>query len=990
MRDLKKILIDLIQNEDKNNPYTDAQLAKKLNISRYEVTILRNELNIPNSRDRLKPVLSNRIRELMSSKWKISTAGLARELKKQGFDVSRFLVDQIKKEIKKTDMDVNDVETDNSTQNETISQIKSTSFNEIIGFEGSLKPQIQQAKAAILYPPHGLNTLILGPTGSGKSCLAQAMYQFAIESNSLAPDSPFITFNCADYAENSQLLLSQLFGHVKGAFTGAHEHKKGLIEKANRGILFLDEVHRLPPEGQELLYFFMDTGKFRKLGDTETVHSSNVMIIAATTEDIESSLLMPFRRRIPMIIELPSLSSRPLVERYEIIKAFFKKEANRIGISIKVSKEALRVLLLYDCPGNIGQLQSDIQVSCARGFLLYKSNRQKIIEIDFTDLPAHARKAMLKMDSRNSEAEKYFESGFVVVPGMTSSKIIQQDNMHPQDIYDYIEKEYEELQQQGLSLEMINRFIGGELEIKFQQLTKNLKNDTLNLTKQDLANIVGKDVVEVSEIMTKLAENKLGTMENHLFYCLAIHLSTTLERIKQGKPIINPQLDKIKSDYEMEFNIAREMVHAVESYIGYKLPEDEIGFIAMYLRTITNPKSMKKGRIGVIVITHGRVATSICEVVSRLLGINHAQSIDMSLEEKPESALNRTLNLVKEVNEGKGVLLLVDMGSLLTFGEIITQETGIPTRTIGRVDTIMVLEAVRKAILPDADLDEIAESIDKNIKNLTTYRPFKVANIQNQKAIITICITGRGTAKKLKALIENIILEIDKDNSEKIDIIPLGVIGTEELTANIYKIKSEKNIVAIVGTVNPNVPDIPFISIEEIINGSFINKIKNIFNFAVLPEIKVRNEVSGSALSDTINKKLIMLKPDLNTKSEVIENLVNLLVKEKYVKPDFLMDVYRREMLSSTLVRDNVAFPHGSLQNVLKSAIAVALLKKPIEWAEGKYVEMVFLIALKEDSKEIILELYNLVRNKEFIVRAKKSVTPEELAKLLLQTKSQR
>jgi Sigma-54 interaction domain. len=73
----------------------------------------------------------------------------------------------------------------------------------------------------------------------------------------MTKESPFIVFNCADYADNPQLLMSQLFGYVKGAFTGAESSKAGLVEKADGGILFLDEVHRLPSEGQEILFFYL-------------------------------------------------------------------------------------------------------------------------------------------------------------------------------------------------------------------------------------------------------------------------------------------------------------------------------------------------------------------------------------------------------------------------------------------------------------------------------------------------------------------------------------------------------------------------------------------------------------------------------------------------------------------------------------------------------------------------------------------------------------
>ena len=129
----------------------------------------------------------------------------------------------------------------------------------------SLKQAIEQAKSAILYPPKGMNCLILGGTGVGKSMFASLMHNYALEMKIKADDSPFIVFNCADYSNNPQLLTSQLFGVKKGAYTGAESDKVGLIEQANGGILFLDEVHRLPPEGQEALFVFLDTGNFQKI-----------------------------------------------------------------------------------------------------------------------------------------------------------------------------------------------------------------------------------------------------------------------------------------------------------------------------------------------------------------------------------------------------------------------------------------------------------------------------------------------------------------------------------------------------------------------------------------------------------------------------------------------------------------------------------------------------------------------------------------------------
>lgn len=142
-------------------------------------------------------------------------------------------------------------------------------FDNIIGTSFSLKNASQQARAAIIYPPNGLHTLLLGETGTGKSMFAEVMYKYAKEIGKIKANAQFISFNCADYANNPQLLVSHIFGVKKGAYTGASRDTIGLVEKANEGILFLDEVHRLPSEGQEMLFSIIDKGIYRRLGDSE-------------------------------------------------------------------------------------------------------------------------------------------------------------------------------------------------------------------------------------------------------------------------------------------------------------------------------------------------------------------------------------------------------------------------------------------------------------------------------------------------------------------------------------------------------------------------------------------------------------------------------------------------------------------------------------------------------------------------------------------------
>ncbi|MBC8586871.1 sigma 54-interacting transcriptional regulator [Paratissierella segnis] len=697
-------------------------------------------------------------------------------------------------------------------------------FSKIIGENQSLKNAVQQAKAAIIYPPNGLHTLLYGETGTGKSMFAEIMYKYAKEIGKIGKDAPFAAFNCADYANNPQLLMAQLFGVKKGAYTGAEEEKIGVVGKANKGVLFLDEIHRLPPEGQEMLFYLIDKGIYRKLGEPNADYHSKLLIICATTENINSTLLRTFIRRIPMIIQFPPLKDRTIEERYQLIERFFKSEAACIKKDISVTANSMKALLLYDCPNNIGQLKSDIKLCCAKAFLQSKTDKDNKICVHSEDLPGYVLRGALKYKENKDEIDKLIKNKSVIsfTVDQTNS-LYNNGDMKIYNFYEALEEKRNTLKSKGLSENDIDIVMSLDVDTYLKRYILNTENKNL----EALYKVVDKRIVDIVEKFLKEAEERLHREFNSkIFHALSMHLASSIERINSGKKIENNQLEDIRKHHKLEYDVAIGLKNDLKANLDINLPDDEIGFIAMFLY-MDQKEDDSEGRVAVLVAMHGEsAATSIADVANRLLEEKHAVGYNMTLDEKPEKALENIMGVVKEINEGKGIIFLVDMGSLVFFGDMIYEKTKIPVRTVEMVSTPIVLEATRKALL-NSSLEEVYDSCIK-LSPFTgrIYRDsIKFSNKLKNDVILTACITGKGTAIKLKNILEQKINASGYD----IDIIPVEVSDNVIFKNNIQKIKQKKNILAVIGPLDPKEEDMIYFSIADTFNEDKLTLLENSF-----------------------------------------------------------------------------------------------------------------------------------------------------------------
>jgi two-component system NtrC family response regulator len=241
--------------------------------------------------------------------------------------------------------------------------------------------------------------LLLGESGTGKEMVA-----LAIHGRSPRKSGPFVAINCNAIAET--LLESELFGHEKGAFTGAHLLRKGLIESAVGGTLFLDEIGELPLSTQVKLLRFLQERCFQRVGGRQEIQV-DARVIAATNADLKRAMANGtfredlFFRLAVVVIHLPPLRQRGQ-DVFALAKAFlerFAEKNNKKGLTF--APETVRALARYSWPGNIRELQNRVQ----RAVIMAEGKRITPMDMELTDFEEPLAAPTLKKAREATERE---------------------------------------------------------------------------------------------------------------------------------------------------------------------------------------------------------------------------------------------------------------------------------------------------------------------------------------------------------------------------------------------------------------------------------------------------------------------------------------------------------------------------------------------------------------------------------------------------------
>ncbi len=658
-------------------------------------------------------------------------------------------------------------------------------FERLIGCKDSLKNPIQLAKAAVLYPKRSLNILLCGPRGSGVTRFAQAIHQYAVETKVIAQDAPYHRLNSLHYSKNISSLNDDLFGIDNDLSTG-------LFVKAKGGVLFLDNFDLLDGKQQSRIFHFLETGYIMNDIGTESIDCSDTfLIVSCQARNVDA-----FNRRFPIVIDIPSMQNRSMSEKFNLVNYFFSNEANRAERNIEVSREAIEALLIHEYEYNVREMEQEIKATCASAYVRVIHSPDHNVTIGIHDFNPIFQRDLLQLRKYSKQLNEIigFEDVIVYDKNLGYKEVTQTEN-----VYNVIRNQFDELSSRGLNPDLIDSTINAHVNSLFVSYKyRYSENDEYNL--EQLSKIVDKRIINLVDLFLKEIQQKFNrNLKKNIFYGLCLHINSLMDKKFDYKRIDDEQLTKTIQNYPSEYASCTAFSNLLKEHLGLELPMDEVVIMTMF---IVEQKQEEKVHPVVLYVLHGeRTAHSLAETTNILTQSNNAYGFDIRLDVDTTESYKQLKELVLQIDNGGGIIMIYDMGSIKSMIEMLQEETNVKIRSVNIPITLVGIDIARRCAM-ETDIEYVYHTVSQEMAQSQHVT-------MNRNAIITLCHTGEGGATQLKSY-------IDQYSHLGLYTVALSISDRDELLKEVTSIKKNYNIQAFVGTYDPKLLGIPFIPISKI------------------------------------------------------------------------------------------------------------------------------------------------------------------------------
>ena len=581
-------------------------------------------------------------------------------------------------------------------------------FEQLVGYDSSLKEAIASAKAAVLYPEGNPTILITAKHGSGVSHFAKTVFRFAQASGKLKTRAPWILWDCKTLF-NDQDKFQEIF-------LGDHE-KEGILKKASGGMLILENIDVVSERNLDWLLAFLRGEKIQGQDEWPWQKDYHCITIFSTMKDTNEMLLNLLRGQMDFRISLPSLEERSIEERFLILQKFFKEEAKAMDRMIEVDTSILHALLLYEVTDDIKGLKNDIHTGCANSYVRSYNTEKKTIVLLMSDFPNYVRKGIMYYRSYKNEIDEMIKNGCKYT--FYKNQMLRDNKTAKKDIYQSIDARKRDLERHALTEEEINMAVSNQLESEFEEYFKQLCErvdsiDTLN-------KMVSEKLISLTrKFLLKAAEQLSCEFSKEIFCGICLHVNSCLIKVSKKQRISNEEIARLLSKYPMHYELVKEFQVELGKEFNVKLNVDDLIFLLMFL--LEAKKDVNESKVVTLIAMHGsHAASSIAAVVNVLSDDSNVQAFDMDLDKNVRIVYEELKEKIIKIDQGKGILLIYDMGSIHTMAESIAQETKIAIRCAEVPITLVGIAGSSKAAEMKT-LDEVADYLQDNFSGLQYFR----------------------------------------------------------------------------------------------------------------------------------------------------------------------------------------------------------------------------------------------------------------------------
>ncbi|MBW4847377.1 MAG: sigma 54-interacting transcriptional regulator [Lachnospiraceae bacterium] len=665
-------------------------------------------------------------------------------------------------------------------------------FERAIGHYISLAPCIEQCKAAMKYPPNGLSVLFYGASGTGKSFLARMMFEYGKNERILADAGNYISVDCTEYGADISAFSRNLHGDGSSP---------GWLAKADGGVLFFEEIDRLPMPCQEMLFSYLDSGTYRPLNQAERTFESRARLIFATSKQPEDILYKALARRIPITIPIPMLHERSGDEKEEMLVAFLRKEGARMGLDVSISKKAFYCLTEHFYDNNIDELKSCVTSSCANAYL---EKQADVLAIGLHHLPDYLLAGM----TLNLELG---EERMLDLVSYSKSVSFQQATQYFQMILD----EYQDYVKGGQGFAGLLGECQNHLKHYYDYLIYEQKLTDRKVTAYERL---------INQIFETVSDGYGVRLSKKYSYLLARSIYIQLRAdhvvsrwVKDNVTELSGLFQIVRQSLAKEAVIATQIVDLVKQNLDVELNVLNQLFLLFDIKNQND--SIAAGCISGVIISHGySTATSIADAANQMIGKRVFEAIDMPLDMQMSDIAGLLEQHIGRYITSRDMVLMVDMGSLEQINKEIKNLSNINIGIINNISTALAVD-IGLGILAGKDMEAILKQASEH--NVCTYRIIK--NVQKPHAIVFSGENGIDTAEKIKDLIIKSL-----DTAVAVELVAYDYYRLQKNGLN-DEIFRKYQVDCIIGLFNPEIEGVAFVALEDIISMQATPQLKRVF-----------------------------------------------------------------------------------------------------------------------------------------------------------------